>query len=104
MVEQHELSARSAHPAHLTKHSYGIGNRGQYVWGVYGRERAVAEPQSRCVHLQQTNIAQLLPLHTVGGLVEHPAREIDAGDVAVLRIERGGQPGSNPDLEHGIAW
>ena len=66
-------------------------------------KRVVGELQFGGVHLEQPDVADALARDALARLLEHRAREVDAGDRAVARIERGVDAGADADLEHAIA-
>ena len=61
------------------------------------------EGQVRGVHLEQPDVADAFARDAIARLLEHRAREVDAGDRAVARIQRGVDAGADADLEHAVA-
>ena len=103
MVEDDDPSAGAADTLHLAHDRHRVGNDADHVRRVDDVEGVVGELEIGGVHLEQAHVADALAGHPVAGLFEHGSREIDAGDRARARVERGVDPGADAHFEHAIA-
>ena len=103
VVQDDDAAAGPADAAHLARDGDRIGHDADEIRRVDDVERVVGELQIGGVHLEQPDVADALARDALARLLEHRARQVDAGDRAVARIQRGVDAGADADLEHAIA-
>ena len=103
VIQDDDAAARAADAAHFARDGHRIGHDADEVRRVDDVEDVVGEFQIGGVHLEQPHVPDAFARDPFARLLEHRARQIDAGDRAVARIERRVDAGADADLEHAIA-
>ena len=88
---------------HLARDGDRIGHDADQIRRVDDVERVVGELDVGGVHLEQPDVPDALAGDPLARLLEHRARQVDAGDRAVARIQAGVDAGADADLEHAVA-
>ena len=88
VVDDHDLSVRRAHPLDFRNDLNRVGHHADHECGNDHVEGVVRERQLPGVHLQQHDVIQALLPHLPLRFPQHAVRQVDAGDLHVVGIQR----------------
>ena len=104
MVDEEDLAVRAADAMQLGEEPVGPLDHRHDVHRHHLVEARVGEAHALGVHLEERlDVREALARDAAARLLEHLARDIDAGDGHVARVKRKRQSRAHADLEHALA-
>src|SRR3954470_7337913 len=104
MVDDEDIAVGLAHSVQLAEQASGLLHHGHHVHRHHLVEAAVGKVHGVRIHLVQAlDIGEPAPPDAHARLVEHLAREVDAGDAHERRVQRQREAGADTDFQHALA-